>query len=195
MNDVPPSDSDAVPLSVELRVDRACTRFEAAWQAGQQPRIEEYLAGVETSERPVFLRELLLLDLDYRGKAGEQPAAAEYHARFAEDAAVIDAVFHRRCGATIAPPAAPGTSSAPAQQQSGSPADWPCIPGYELRRELGHGGMGVVYEARQVALDRLVALKLFRADLHAGDDELARFRGDAEVVPASNTRTSSPFTT
>jgi WD40 repeat protein/serine/threonine protein kinase len=182
MNEVPPTDNDSVPLSVELRVDRVCVRFEAAWKAGQRPRIEEYLAGVEASERPVFLRELLLLDLDYRTKSDEQPPASEYHARFPEDAAVIDAVFRRMCGSRLPPPPASGASSASGQQQGGSPADWPCIPGYELRRELGHGGMGVVYEARQVALDRLVAVKLFRADLHAGEDELARFRGDAEVV-------------
>jgi serine/threonine-protein kinase len=127
MSEVSPTDNDSVPLSVELRVDRVCVRFEAAWKAGQRPRIEEYLASVEPSERPVFLRELLLLDLDYRSKAGEQPRASEYHARFAEDAAAIDAAFSRLCGATLPPPAAPGTSGT-SGQQSGDPADWPPHP-------------------------------------------------------------------
>src|SRR5438132_13186068 len=39
---------------------------------------------------------------------------------------------------------------------------FPEIPGYAIRRELGRGGMGVVYEARQVRLDRTVAVKLMR---------------------------------
>ena len=47
---------------------------------------------------------------------------------------------------------------------------------YELRSVLGRGGMGVVYRARQLSLNRLVALKMIRAGLWAGDDEVRRFQ-------------------
>src|SRR5206468_2185287 len=53
---------------------------------------------------------------------------------------------------------------------------------YELRGILGQGGMGVVYKARQLSLNRPVALKMIRAGLWAGDDEVRRFRNEAEAI-------------
>jgi predicted Zn-dependent protease len=56
------------------------------------------------------------------------------------------------------------------------------VPGHELLGELGRGGMGVVYRARQVRLNRLVALKMILAGGHAGEQERARFQIEAEAV-------------
>jgi tetratricopeptide (TPR) repeat protein len=63
-----------------------------------------------------------------------------------------------------------------------SPPDRPVVAGYEVLGVLGRGGMGVVYRARHITLNRPVALKMILAGVHAGPGLRARFLAEAEAV-------------
>jgi WD40 repeat protein/tRNA A-37 threonylcarbamoyl transferase component Bud32 len=58
----------------------------------------------------------------------------------------------------------------------------PVIPGYEIVGELGRGAMGVVYQARQVRLNRPCALKMILAGQHASPEATSRFLAEAKAV-------------
>ena len=73
----------------------------------------------------------------------------------------------------------PGSATRPS-----SPLDGRCpqVRGYDVQAMLGRGGMGVVYEALHLRLNRVVALKMLQAGAYAGAHERARFQREAEVV-------------
>ena len=58
----------------------------------------------------------------------------------------------------------------------------PELPGYEILEVIGRGGMGIVYKALHLRLDRLVALKMVLSGAHATPEQLARFSIESQAV-------------
>jgi WD40 repeat protein/tRNA A-37 threonylcarbamoyl transferase component Bud32 len=183
---------------IALHVDEACDRFEAAWRAGDRPRIEDFLGGTTDSGRPVLFRHLLAVEFDYRRGLGESPAASEYRHRFPGYEGLIDSVCAEftRPSAELAQPSKVVREAGfktlyvrtgrdrplSARAASPPPDGFPNIPGSEIVSELGRGGMGVVYKARQIRLNRLCALKMILPGAHTGAEFLARFLAEAETI-------------
>jgi formylglycine-generating enzyme required for sulfatase activity/tRNA A-37 threonylcarbamoyl transferase component Bud32 len=163
-------------------MDAVCRRFEDAWRQGRTPSLEEHLAGTADVERAALLRELLWLELQYRGTAD----AAEYEARFPEDAAVVWAVFAQTATLAPTPSAGEATPTSPDLKRRTAPpgpaARFPAPPGYEVLGELGRGGMGVVYKARQIKPNRVVALKMILGSRPADLAERVRFQIEVEAI-------------
>src|SRR5262245_58484450 len=80
---------ERLPLTVAQRIDDVCAQFEAGWQQGRLPRLEDFLDGAAGAELAELLRQLLRVELEYRRRCGEIPALDDYLPRFPGQEAVV----------------------------------------------------------------------------------------------------------
>jgi serine/threonine protein kinase len=167
-------------------VNRACERFEAAWRAGERPRIAAYLESSAPAEHDAMFHELLALELELRREQGENPGRDEYVAEFPDRTAVVATIFAEleRPRNSDRPLIGDGDTTVPYVSRGPAPESrpQPSIGGYELIEEIARGGMGVVYRARHHGLKRLVALKMILSGSMATFEERERFLREAELA-------------
>jgi serine/threonine protein kinase len=158
------------------------------WLAGERVRAEVYIA--ELPAGPEF--EQAACDIIYgefllREQLGEKPTLDEYRQRFPTVADALSRQVevhlalgemksessHLSSGMTI------GNRTRPSRPtDSGTPK----IAGYELFEEIGRGGMGVVYRARQLSVDRIVAVKVMQIPSGADTGLLDRMNREAIIA-------------
>lgn len=185
------SDKPATMVDEQLR--DACASLDRRLRAGESVRTEDLLAAhADLAAHSECVLELAYTEFVARDALGESCDFAEWYARFPDRADDLRELFevHRfvqqAAEETVIPygdltedddalPPQPllFQEEVDAERRLGN---------YELIEEIGRGGMGVVYKARQIGVRRVVALKLILAGAHAGRERYERFEAEAETV-------------
>jgi serine/threonine-protein kinase len=180
------------------QIDQVCDHFEAAWKAGQRPRIEDYLADTPEPGQALLLCELVALEIAYRRRLGEEPRPEEYHARFRtlepgwlaqvvadSDSIKVEGPIRIKADAAKIEVLCPACGNAFRVQDS-QPTDTLSpmrrLGKFQLLERVGVGACGAVWRARDTELDRIVALKIAHAGLLQSPTDRERFQREARAA-------------
>src|SRR6516162_10983164 len=126
--------------------------------------------------------ELLAEEFLDRKRRGEHPTLQQYLDRHPELAEEIRDLFPALLMVEDLGESSGGTTGSLAADGLAVGARLERLGDYRILREVGRGGMGVVYEAEQESLGRHVALKVLSAGLHTAGQFLERFRREAKAA-------------
>lgn len=184
----PPRLADFVPLDPTQKstvlAELVHLDLEFRLKRGESIRVERYLeAYPELSTNPDEILDLLNAEFILRKRHESHLSINEYLVRFPS----LGDQFLKQCEQAETLGSWMGVESPdPTGYELATVAKWPNVPGCQLLRELGRGGMGVVYLARQPALNRLVAVKVMGPHLRTDEEDRQRF--STEIQSAARLR-------
>lgn len=154
------------------QIDNLCDRFEEERRRNDSVRIEDFLDEIDEMNRDRLLQELIEIEIELVAQETsekendflEPPIFKLQQSllhRFPEQEELIDAIVRRL-------------------------AKLRQIGDYEIIKELGHGGMGIVYKARQKLLNQIVAIKVLSQTLLGDPQAVGRFRREMQLIGRLN---------
>ena len=159
-----------------------CEEFETAWNLEQHPKIEHFLGRVASTDRERLLVRLMRLEFGLCDRSGVAFPWDEFEQRFPDH---VDQLreFQRDHALTVAGEVPRGsTAFVSSEDDSDASLKWGRLGDYKLISQIGRGGMGIVYKARHVELDRLFAIKVLTVATSLEPSARSRFQIEAKAA-------------